>query len=393
MTEPVSQIREVCFVGAGTMGCYNALAAAVSGYSVVLFDANQQSLAAVPQRQQEMAAMLVGAGWCSESDIAQAGTRTRVSSDLADACASADLVSESVFEDLELKRSVHAELDSLCGPEVLITSNSSALLVSDIETAVRHRERFAALHSHLGSPLVDIVPGTRTAPAVISLLDRYVRSLRGVPLVLKKENPGYVLNAMLGSVLGTALALVVEEEFSVESVDASWMATQQGVMGPFGMMDLFGLGVIRDAWLHRDRDDALQAFRPRILSLLESRLEQGAQGMKTGSGFYRYPGPAYALEDFPKQSMVACVSPLRAALLAPAIGLVKNGIVAADQVDMAWTVGTHLPCGPFEQLRSIGADALHVILSDSVARGLLFEEQAGSLAQWLVAELTTEEAL
>ena len=62
-TEPLQEIREVCFVGAGTMGCYNALAAAVCGYPVVLFDASEESLAAIPQRQREVAAMLVGEGW------------------------------------------------------------------------------------------------------------------------------------------------------------------------------------------------------------------------------------------------------------------------------------------------------------------------------------------
>jgi len=330
--------------------------------------------------------MLVGAGWCSEHDIELALGRTRLSSSLSDACESADLVNESVFEDLALKQKVHGELDQLCAPGAVLTSNSSALLISDIESAVQHRERFAALHSHLGSPLVDIVPGSQTSPEVIRFLEQYVLSLRGVPLVLNKENPGYVLNAMLGNVLGTALALVVGEGQSVESIDAAWLVAQQGVMGPFGMMDLFGLGVIRDSWEHRDRHDALQGFRPKVLALMASKFEQGAQGMKTGAGFYRYPDPAYALEGFSEQASDVCLRPLLAALLAPAIRLVKNGVVSEEQVDMAWTVGTHLPMGPFKQINDLGVDALNGLLAESAQRGLLLHEHAEDLVHWLTSE-------
>jgi enoyl-CoA hydratase/3-hydroxyacyl-CoA dehydrogenase len=392
IAEPLHEIREICFVGAGTMGCYNALAAAVCGYPVVLFDASDQSLAAIPQRQEELAAMLVGAGWCSEQDISAALARTRVVDDLAAACARADLVSESVFEDLELKRRVHGELDALCGPNTILTSNSSALLVSDIESAVENRERFAALHSHLGSPLVDIVPGSRTSPEVIELLNAYVLSLRGVPLVLKKENPGYVLNAMLGNVLGTALALVVGEEgCSVETVDAAWLSSQQGVMGPFGMMDLFGLSVIRDSWQHRDRDDALQALRPQVMALMASKFEQGAAGMKAGAGFYRYPNPAYAAEEFQQNASGACIQALQTALLVPAIQLVRNDVVSREQVDMAWTVGMHLPRGPFEQLSSLDTASVRQALAESVERGLLLHKHARAVEQWLVDERVAEE--
>jgi 3-hydroxybutyryl-CoA dehydrogenase len=386
MTQPLPEIREVCFVGAGTMGCYNALAAAVSGYAVVLYDASDESLAAIPQRQKETAAMMVGAGWCSAQDIEAALARTRVVSNLEEACAVANLVNESVFEDLELKRSVHGELDRLCAPDTILTSNSSALLVSDIESAVDNRERFAALHSHLGSPLVDIVPGSRTSPEVIERLEAYVLSLRGVPLILRKENPGYVLNAMLGNVLGTALAMVVGEGHGVESVDASWLSTQQGVMGPFGMMDLFGLGVIRDAWQHRDRGDALQAFRPGVLALLASKFEQGAEGIKTGAGFYRYPDPAYVAADFGQNKSDRCARALLASLLVPAIQLVRNNVVSREQVDMAWKVGAQLPVGPFEQLQALGEEGLGQILSESVERGLLLDEHARAVEQWLAGE-------
>ena len=294
----IPEISRVCYVGAGTMGCYNALVAALAGYEVVLYDKLQQSVDAVPEVQQGLAAMFVGAGFCQQADIGAALSRTSVSTDLGEAVQDVELVSESVYEDLELKRKIHRELDQICAPHTILTSNSSSLPISDIEHVVQRGSLIAALHSHLGSPLVDIVPGPRTSQRTLDVLTRYVRSFRGEPLVLKKDNPGYVLNAMLGPVLGTSLALFSRGDTSVVEIDRAWMASQNAPMGPFALMDLFGLPLIRDSWLHRDRDDALQALRTPILAMLEAKLDDGKLGMKSGAGFYTYPDPQYQQAGF-----------------------------------------------------------------------------------------------
>ncbi|QFU76444.1 hypothetical protein EY643_12665 [Halioglobus maricola] len=387
MSQTVSGIDKVCFVGAGTMGCYNALAAAVCGYSVVLYDPSESSLAAIPQRQREMANMLVGAGWCSEEDVEAAAGRTVVTCDLGEACKGADLVNESVFEDLKLKRQVHAELDAICDAETLLTTNSSALLVSDIEVAVTRCDRFAALHSHYASPLVDIVPGRSTRPELVALLEAYVRSLRGVPLVMKKEHPGYVLNAMLGNVLGTALAMLVGKQFSVPAIDASWLEAQQALMGPFGLIDLFGLGVLRDAWGHRDRMDALQPFKHQIVELLEQKLAAGKLGMHSGEGFYTYPEPAYGSQDFASHADDRCARLLQAALMAQAIRLVAGEVVSVEQVDLAWSVGMHAPRGPFALIAELGKVQVLSQLQESGLQGLLSAKEVTQASSWLTAHV------
>ena len=71
-------------------------------------------------------------------------------------------------------------------------------------------------------------------------------------------------------------------------------------MGPFGMMDLFGLNVVHDGWLHRPADDTNEPFRPQVLAMLEPYIQRGELGTKTGQGFYSYPDPAYLDPDFIK---------------------------------------------------------------------------------------------
>lgn len=380
----IPEINTVCFIGAGTMGCYNALAAAVSGYQVVLYDANADSLERIPEVQAELATMLVGGGYCTEEAIGRARSRTRVSADLADATAEADLVSESVFEDKQLKREVHARLDQCCPAHTILTSNSSGLLVSDIEDAVARGDRFAALHSHLGAPLVDIVPGPRTSAETVDILRRYVISTKGEPLVLQKENPGYLLNAMLGPVIGTSLALWVRGDYSIDEIDAAWMLSQDAFIGPFGMVDLFGLPLVRDTWLHRERDDALQVYRDDILGALASTLDEGKQGVKSGAGFYSYPDPAYQASGFATQRLDSQIAKiLRTTLIAQGVILALDAIAEPADIDRAWRIGTHLTKGPFQLLGESTSGEVESGVQQLQELALLDNADASRVRAWL----------
>lgn len=360
----IEEVKTVCFVGAGTMGCANSLVAAVSGYDVIIFDVSQENLDRVPATQQEMAAFLIGSGYCTEGDIAAGFSRISRVSDLAEATASADLVSESVFEELQLKRRIHKQLDELCPAKTILTTNTSGLLVSDIEDAVERGDRFAALHSHLGSPLVDIVGGPRTSEATIDILTRYVVSIRGVPLVLKKENSGYVLNAMLGPVLTTAKMLVIEGVASKEDVDRAWMIHRRAPIGPFGLMDLFGLNLIHDSWHHKQANVISEVLQPKVLEFLAPYIERGELGMRSGKGFYKYPNPAYEQADFVEgdPDIASAHVALTTALVVSAIELAVKEVASTEEIDRAWTVGMSLDIGPFGILDDMGSDAFLELL-------------------------------
>ncbi len=382
---PIDEIQTVCYVGAGTMGCYNSIAAAISGYRVVLYDVDADTLGQVPQRHREMAAFLVGGGYCAQEDIPAALDRVSVVSDLAEATRDADLVSESVFERLDVKRNIHRRLDEICLPKTILTTNSSALPVSAIEDVVARGDRFAALHSHLGSPLVDIVAGPRTDPAVIEVLERYVKSTSGVPLVLKKEHPGYVLNAMLGPLLRAALALVVTGRASREAVDRAWMLERRAPMGPFGMMDLFGLDLILDTWLHREGDPVQQTLKPDVVALLQPRVDRGDTGMKSGRGFYDYPEPAYQRPGFAGADRVdqGVYRPLAIALVAAALYLASQEVAEPADIDRAWTVGTFLDTGPFAILEQMGRETFLAALAAEEADGRLVPQQVRLVEAYL----------
>lgn len=380
---PIDEIKKVCFVGAGTMGCFNSLVAAVSGYEVAIYDLMPESLERVPMTHREMAAFLVGSGYCPPDAIPEALDRISILENLDDAVADADLVSESVFERLDLKREIHQQLDQLCGPKTILTTNSSSLLVSDIESAVQHGERFAALHSHLGAPLIDIVGSPRTSAATIDILKRYVLSLKGIPLVLKKENPGYVFNALNGPLLTTAMMLVIKGISTIAEVDRAWMSHRKAPMGPFGMMDLFGLNLMFDSWNHQTGDTGSDEMRAAIIAFLSPYLERGDLGMKTGKGFYTYPNPAYAQPAFLEAETDISIPhySMTSALIQNAVLLAVKEIAIPAEIDRAWMAATQLDSGPFGILDRMGIDDFLGLMGSM--ESMLPAEDASSVVNWL----------
>lgn len=369
---PIREIDTVCFIGGGTMGCFNSLLAAAGGYNAVLHDINPQTRENALLVLSEIGAHLVAAGMMGADALPAALRRVSICADLGAAVAGADLVSESVPEVLELKRKVHAELDAACRDSAILTTNTSGMLVSEIESAVRRGDRFAALHSHLGSPLFDIVPGPRTSAATVDVLERYVESLGGASLVLKKESRGYVFNAMFGPVLTMAMVLVSIGAASKEDVDRAWMRHRGAPMGPFGIMDLFGLNVVMDSWRQEKTDPQAEQLRPLIAAFLSPYIEGGKLGVKCGQGFYEYPDPAFQRQGFLSSGddhrLAHAV--LTVTLIRGAMSLAMKQVAEPKDIDRAWTAATRLEDGPFAILKGLGEADYTELLDVAASAGL-----------------------
>ena len=352
----IEEIQTVCFVGAGTMGCFNAIKAATSGYDVVLYDIDEENLRQSTQRCQGLAEYLAATGYCVSDNIPAAMARISRIPDLALATGEADLVSESVFERLDIKRDVHRKLDETCPAKTILTSNSSYLLLSQFEDVVQRGDRIAALHSYMASPLMDIVGGPRTSSATVDILKRYAESIHAVPLVLNTEYPGYVLNAVLGPVLATAMFLLIEGLGDREAVDRAWMRHRCAPMGPLGILDMIGLGPVYDSWVNRKDEGPIPGLRPGVLQLLHPLVERGAVGMQAGSGFYQYPEPDYQKTDFlesgPDQADL--YGAMELALIGSAVLVAAHNVADPADIDRAWMVGTSLDTGPFAILEQTG---------------------------------------
>jgi enoyl-CoA hydratase/3-hydroxyacyl-CoA dehydrogenase len=373
----VEEISTVCFVGSGVMGCWNAVIAAAAGYDAVLHDVSAESLAAAPARLEGIAASLVARGVFDAAAMEPAIGRIHCEAEASAAVAEADLLSESVPETLELKREVHARFDALCPSHTLLTTNTSSLVVSQIEDAVERGARFAAFHSHLGTSLVDVVAGARTSASTVDLLVRYARSFGGVPLVGKKERPGYLFNGMFHAVMRTGLWLAANGQASPEDVDRAWMTAHGTEAGPFGWIDFVGLDLVYQGQLRSGESAMVELLRPYA--------ESGQLGSKTGRGFYSYPEPSYAAPDFltSKAPQMELAAPMTNALHATALVLAAGGYAEPEDVDRAWMCALSTPSGPFGQLDEIGLAAVADGVADLAPFGAWTDKETDAVRVWL----------
>ena len=293
----LKNIKNILILGSGTLGLRIALASALNGYKVIIYDIRAEAFAQAKKIQTSLLKMLIKEGKYSEKDGEQAILNQTFTTVASFAAINADLVSESITEDLELKKKVWTQFGELCPKHTIFTTNTSSLLPSLFSEETGRPERFCALHFHdvFYANVVDIMPNPKTEPWIIELLKEYGESIQQTPVIMQRESPSYIFNAMLIAVLGAAGALVTYDVASIEDVDRSWMGNFKMPSGPFGILDEIGLDT---AWhvIHVFKDEKSKRFA----KLLDTYIQQGKLGRKTGEGFYKYPNPRFNDEDFIK---------------------------------------------------------------------------------------------
>lgn len=295
----VDDIRTVLIVGAGTMGQQIGLQSARFGYDVVLYDLDDETLEAAMRRVRGYVDRLAAADAIADSEAVLG--RITPTTDLAAAARDADLVSESVPEDPALKGRVFAELDRLCPPRTLFTTNTSTLLPSMFAAASGRPERLVALHFHPDvwtSNVVDVMPHPGTAPEAVELAEAFARRIDQVPIVLEREHSGYVFNTLLVALLGAAQSLLAGGVTAPENVDRAWMGITGMRNGPLAIMDHIGIDTVWKITHYWAEESGRKDMQRNAAYLKEHFVDRGKLGIKTGEGFYSYPNPAYAREGF-----------------------------------------------------------------------------------------------
>jgi 3-hydroxybutyryl-CoA dehydrogenase len=303
MAEPsmrIEDVRQVTVVGAGTMGQQIAFQCAGHGYEVALYDVDAAALERAEARIDAYAQGLESGGLITPEARIAARARITLSADLDRSAQGADLLSEAVPEDPELKGRVLAEWDAACPARTIFMTNTSTLLPSQFADASGRPQRLLALHFHLPvwvSNLVDVMPHAGTAPEVTDFVVAFARRIGQVPIELRREYNGYVFNSMYAALNRAAITLAQQEVASIEDIDRAWMHVTKAPVGPLGALDAVGLDTawtITDYWARQLGDEQLKANA----AFLKAYVDRGELGVKSGRGFYTYPDPAYAQPGF-----------------------------------------------------------------------------------------------
>jgi 3-hydroxybutyryl-CoA dehydrogenase len=296
----IQDVRRVAIVGAGTMGQQIGFQCAGHGYDVVLYDVDPAALEAARRRIESYARGLEAGGSITAELRDSAQARISLTTDLATAAQEADLLSEAVPEDPDLKGRVLAEFNAACPPRTIFMTNTSTLVPSQFAEASGRADRLLALHFHLPvwiNNLADVMPHPGTAPEVTQLVLRFARRIGQLPVELHREHNGYVFNSMYSALNSAAITLAQQGVASIEDIDRSWMHITKARVGPLGALDAVGLDTvwtITDYWARQLGDPQLRANA----AFLKQYVDRGDLGVKSGRGFYAYPDPAYARAGF-----------------------------------------------------------------------------------------------
>ena len=227
--------------------------------------------------------------------------RLSYTTDLAEAVRDADLISESVPESMAIKESFWREASSHAPAHTVFTTNTSTLAPSQLVGFVDRPQKFLALHFAIGvwdSNIGEVMGHPDTDPAVFEQLLTFADEIGLVPIPIRKEQSGYIVNSLIVPWCTAALDLLVRGVSDFESIDRTWMITLQTGMGPCGMMDRMGLGVVHHVATLIDEANSHSEALEYARYIDERFIQPGHLGVTSGQGFYSYPNPTFAQPGF-----------------------------------------------------------------------------------------------
>jgi 3-hydroxybutyryl-CoA dehydrogenase len=280
-------IARVGIIGSGIMGSGIAEVVAAAGYTVILRSRRRDSADAMLASLATSLARQVEKGKRTQDEADAISSRVTATAHLGD-LVDADLVIESVVEDLAVKKALFAELDSVCKPGAILATNTSTLPVVEMAMATSRPDLVCGIHFFNPAPamaLVEVVrPVTATDDTVRVALE--FAAACGKDPVEVKDQAGFVVNALLFPYLNNAVRLLEQGVASKEGIDAAMKGGCGFPMGPFALLDLVGLDTsvaILDALYDEFRDPNYAT-----VPLLRRMVTSGQLGRKTGRGFYDY---------------------------------------------------------------------------------------------------------
>jgi len=281
---------KLAVVGAGSMGAQIAQQAALHGMLVMLNDKDRAQLTKAVESNRGHLARRVEKGRLSAQDAELALRRVIPITDVDGAVQQADFVIEAVFEDLDVKRAIFADLDRFAPPEAVLASNSSTIGISKLAGATKRPELCVNMHFFfpvLVMDLVEIVRGPQTSDTTVERAVEVAREMERTPVVLHREIDGFIVNRILHAATQEAYRLMDAGVASFEDID---VAVEKGLnwpLGPFRLGDFSGLDVTYNARMHMYRTTGDERYRPS--PQLEAKVKAGKLGRKTGEGWYTYP--------------------------------------------------------------------------------------------------------
>ncbi len=283
----IESIQSVAVVGAGYMGGGIAQTLAINGIDVVIADADPTLTAKAYDRLVTETASLEAQGLFPAGAGERLAAHLTTADSIGAAVATADFVEEVVFENIEVKHAVLAQISAAARPDAIIGSNTSTIPAGTLKPAVVNPERFMIVHFSNPAPFipgVEIVAHDTTDVSLVAPIKELLAKADHAGAQVA-DTPGFVLNRLQYALLKEATAVVEEGIASAEDVDTIVSTTfgfRLAFFGPFGIADMAGLDIYRNCFTTFEG-----AFGERMATpaILQEQVDAGHLGFKSGSGF------------------------------------------------------------------------------------------------------------
>lgn len=280
-------MKKIVVIGGGTMGLDIAQVFAKKGFDVVVRDINDDIIKASEGRLNKGLDKLVSKGKMDEAKKADILAHMTFTTDL-NMAADADLVVEAAIENLDIKKSIFAELDKICKPETILATNTSSISITAIAAATKRPDKFIGMHFFNPATvmkLVEVIRGAHTSDETYKAVADLSVEIGKEPVEVN-EAPGFVVNKILIPYCNEGVCVLQEGVASAEDIDIAMQLGCNHPMGPLHLGDLIGWDVvlnIMDVLFNETHDSK---YRANVL--IRKMVRAGKLGIKSGEGFFKY---------------------------------------------------------------------------------------------------------
>lgn len=315
------EIKKITIAGGGVLGAQIAYAAAFHGFDVTIWGRSEGSIERAKPRinkvyetytkELELAPRYIGAEspnyprsfFDDVKDInlekieelkknnEKAYKDLKYTVDLEEAFADADLVIEAIAEKVNEKRAFYEKIKDILKDDAILASNSSTFMPSMLKDFTGREERY--LHLHFANNihrqnLAEVMRHDRTSDEAFDAVVEFARSIGMYPAVIKKEQPGYILNSILVPVINAGLTLYGNDVADPVDIDMDWKIGTGSPKGPFEIIDIVGLTTVINILSNNPASNDSSTPIGKAMIKLKEMADKGHIGIESGQGFYKY---------------------------------------------------------------------------------------------------------
>lgn len=287
----LNNISCVGVVGAGLMGHGIAQVFGSAGYKVNIYDTDAAMLMAVRDRIASNFKVSRALGLTSPADMEKCLDKINICGSIEELCNGPQFIIESILENLDIKRKVMGEIEQFTPADTILTSNTSAISITEIGKALIHKGRFLGTHfwnpPHV-LPCVEVIRGDATGEDIFAMVFAFMEKVGKIPVRVLKDVPGFLGNRLQHAMWREAISLYEAGVAGAEDIDKVvkfGFGARMPFIGPLETADLAGLPLVLDVhrYLFPYLDTAAQPS-----PVLESLVAAGAKGVRSGRGFYEW---------------------------------------------------------------------------------------------------------